>query len=180
MNNDILKTLYSVEDIDAACKRLGAEISEYYQDKTPIVIGVLKGSMFFMADLVRYADIYMEMDFMDVSSYHGGLSSSGEVELITDIVNDVSGRDILIVEDIVDTGRTLKFLMDNLRDRGASSIEVCTLLDKPSGRVVDATSKFIGFEVPNEFVVGYGLDYEEKYRNLPYIGVLKPEIYSTK
>ncbi|UDM31913.1 hypoxanthine phosphoribosyltransferase [Lentilactobacillus laojiaonis] len=180
MNNDILKTLYSKEDIQTACKRLGKEISTFYKGKTPIVIGVLKGSMFFMADLVRYADIYMELDFMDVSSYHGGLSSSGEVKLVTDITKDVSGRDILIVEDIVDTGRTLKFLMDTLKDRGAKSIEVCSLLDKPSGRVVEASSKFVGFEVPNEFVVGYGLDYDEKYRNLPYIGVLKPEIYSTK
>ncbi|GAY74165.1 hypoxanthine phosphoribosyltransferase [Lentilactobacillus kosonis] len=178
MDNDILKVLYSKSDIQEACQRLGKEIKSYYGDKVPVVIGVLKGAIFFMTDVIRDTDMYMELDFMDVSSYHGTTQSSGVVELVTDISTDISGRDVLIMEDIVDTGRTLKFLIDTLNDRGASSIKVCTLLDKPSGRVVEASSDFIGFEVPNEFVVGYGLDYEEKYRNLPYIGVLKPEIYT--
>ncbi|EEI19810.1 hypoxanthine phosphoribosyltransferase [Lentilactobacillus hilgardii] len=178
MNNDILKVLYSIEQIDEACKRLGKQIQKVYADKVPVVIGVLKGATFFMSDIVRQADTYMEIDFIDVSSYHGTTQSSGKVDLVTDISTDVFGRDVLIIEDIVDTGRTLKFLMDNLTKRGARSIKVCTLLDKPAGRQVEANSDFIGFEVPNEFVVGYGLDYDEKYRNLPYIGVLKPEIYT--
>lgn len=178
MDNDILKTLYSRQDIAEACQRLGKELETEYQDRVPVAIGVLRGSVFFMADLLRNADTYMEMDFIDVSSYHGGLASSGEVQLVTDITTDVAGRDVLLVEDIVDTGRTLKYLIDLLLKRGANEVKVCTLLDKPTGRVVEAESDFVGFVVPNEFVVGYGLDYQEQYRNLPYIGVLKPEIYS--
>ncbi len=178
MNNDILKVLYSTDQIQEACRRLGKQIQAVYADKVPVVIGVLKGATFFMADIVREADTYMEIDFIDVSSYHGGTQSSGQVDLVTDISTSVRNRDVLIIEDIVDTGQTLKFLMDTLTNRGANSIKVCTLLDKPAGRQVKADSDFIGFEVPNEFVVGYGLDYEEKYRNLPYIGVLKPEIYT--
>ncbi|AQW21739.1 hypoxanthine phosphoribosyltransferase [Lentilactobacillus curieae] len=178
MDNDILKVLYSKSEIQEACERLGKEIKDFYGDKVPVVIGVLKGSIFFMTDVIRDADMYMELDFMDVSSYHGTTESSGNVELVTDISTDIAGRDVLIMEDIVDTGRTLQFLIDTLNDRGAKSIKVCTLLDKPAGRVVEAKSDFTGFEVPNEFVVGYGLDYDEKYRNLPYIGVLKPEIYT--
>ncbi|KRM44866.1 hypoxanthine phosphoribosyltransferase [Lentilactobacillus parafarraginis] len=178
MDNDILKVLYSTDEIHAACSRLGQQIQKTYADKVPVVIGVLKGATFFMSDIVREIDTYMEIDFIDVSSYHGATQSSGRVDLITDISTDVAGRDVLIIEDIVDTGRTLKFLMTNLSERGAKSIKVCTLLDKPEGRQVEAKSDFIGFQVPNEFVVGYGLDYDEKYRNLPYIGVLKPEIYT--
>lgn len=180
MNNDILKVLYSKEEIDNACKSLGNEISKTYAGKTPVVVGVLKGAIFFMTDIVRAVDSYMQIDFIDVSSYHGGTESSGTVELLQDINTNITGRDVLIVEDIVDTGRTLKFLLDTFADRGAKSIKVCTLLDKPAGRKVDVKSDFTGFKVPNEFVVGYGLDYDEKYRNLPYIGVLKPEIYANK
>lgn len=179
MNNDILKTLYSEQDIVDACQRLGAEIQAEYKDRVPVAIGVLRGAVFFMADVLRNADTYMETDFIDVSSYHGGLASSGTIDLVTDISTDISGREVLLIEDIVDTGRTLKYLIDLLKQRGASDVKVCTLLDKPSGRVVEATSDFVGFVVPNEFVVGYGLDYKEQYRNLPYVGVLKPEIYST-
>lgn len=178
MDNDILKVLYSQGQISEACHRLGKQIQQEYQGKFPVVIGVLKGATFFMTDIVRAADTYMQIDFIDVSSYHGGTESSGDVELITDINTDVSGRDVVIVEDIVDTGQTLKFLLDTLKARGASTIKVCSLLDKPARRTVDAHADYIGFEVPNEFVVGYGLDYDEKYRNLPYIGVLKPEIYT--
>ncbi|GAD17553.1 hypoxanthine phosphoribosyltransferase [Lentilactobacillus otakiensis] len=178
MNNDILKVLYSKEEIEAACQRLGKDISKTYAGKTPVVVGVLKGAIFFMTDIVRAVDTYMQIDFIDVSSYHGATQSSGTVELLQDINTDISGRDVLIVEDIVDTGQTLKFLLDTFANRGASSIKVCTLLDKPAGRTVKVSSDFIGFKVPNEFVVGYGLDYDERYRNLPYIGVLKPEIYA--
>lgn len=178
MNNDILKILYSKDEIDSACQRLGKEISQAYAGKVPVVIGVLKGAIFFMTDIARHVDGYMQIDFVDVSSYHGGTSSSGTVELLQDINTDISGRDVLIVEDIVDTGRTLRFLLDLFDKRGANSVKVCTLLDKPAARIVGADSDFIGFKVPNEFLVGYGLDYDEKYRNLPYIGVLKPKIYS--
>ncbi|UQS85014.1 hypoxanthine phosphoribosyltransferase [Apilactobacillus apisilvae] len=180
MNNDILKTLYSEQDIENACKRLGDQITTDYQGKNPIVIGVLKGAIFFMTDLVRDIDLYMDIDFIDVSSYHGGTHSSGSIELMKDIDIDVKGRNILFVEDIIDTGRTLKYLEDLLEDRGAKSIKVCTLMDKPEGRVVEAKADYVGLEVPNEFVVGYGLDYVGKYRNLPYVGVLKPEVYSDK
>lgn len=180
MNNDILKTLYSKEDIANACRRLGKQITEEYGDKNPVVIGVLKGAIFFMTDIIREMDLYMDIDFIDVSSYHGGTSSSGSIELMKDIDIDVKGRDVIFIEDIIDTGRTLKYLEDLLADRGASSIKVCTLMDKPEGRVVEAKADYVGLEVPNEFVVGYGLDYKGKYRNLPYVGVLKPEVYSNK
>ncbi|MCK8625146.1 hypoxanthine phosphoribosyltransferase [Apilactobacillus xinyiensis] len=178
MNNDILKTLYSEEDIKQACKKLGKQISEDYKGKTPIIIGVLKGAIFFMTDMVREMDIYTKLDFIDVSSYNGGTKSSGSVKLIKDIDIDVNGQDIIFMEDIIDTGRTLKYLKELLADRGANSIKVCTLMDKPEGRVVEVKADYVGFEVPNEFVVGYGLDYDGKYRNLPYVGVLKPKIYS--
>lgn len=178
MNNDILKTLYSEEDIKQACQTLGQQISEDYKGKTPIVIGVLKGAIFFMTDIVREMDIYTKLDFIDVSSYNGGTESSGSVKLIKDIDVDVNGKDVIFMEDIIDTGRTLKYLKELLADRGANSIKVCTLMDKPEGRVVEVKADYVGFEVPNEFVVGYGLDYDGKYRNLPYVGVLKPKIYS--
>ncbi|KRM69315.1 hypoxanthine phosphoribosyltransferase [Apilactobacillus ozensis] len=178
MNNDILKTLYSEEDIKQACQKLGQQISEDYKGKTPIVIGVLKGAIFFMTDIVREMDIYTKLDFIDVSSYNGGTESSGSVKLIKDIDVDVNGKDVIFMEDIIDTGRTLKYLKELLADRGANSIKVCTLMDKPEGRVVEVKADYVGFEVPNEFVVGYGLDYDGKYRNLPYVGVLKPKIYS--
>ncbi|GAA6236736.1 hypoxanthine phosphoribosyltransferase [Apilactobacillus micheneri] len=180
MNNDILKTLYSEEDIENACKRLGEKITKDYQGENPIVIGVLKGAIFFMTDIVRDIDLYMDIDFIDVSSYHGGTQSSGSIELMKDVDIDVNGRNVLFIEDIIDTGRTLKYLEDLLSDRGAKSIKVCTLMDKPEGRVVEAKADYVGLEVPNEFVVGYGLDYNGKYRNLPYVGVLKPEVYSNK
>lgn len=180
MNNDILKTLYSKEDIQDACRRLGQQITLDYKGKKPIVIGVLKGAIFFMTDVVREMDVYIDIDFIDVSSYHGGTASSGSIELVKDVELDVKGRDVIFMEDIIDTGRTLKYLEDLLAERGAKSIKVCTLMDKPEGRVVDAKADYVGLEVPNEFVVGYGLDYKGMYRNLPYVGVLKPEVYSDK
>lgn len=180
MNNDILETLYSKEDITDACRRLGQQITTDYKDRKPVVVGVLKGAIFFMTDIVREMDLYMDIDFIDVSSYHGGTASSGTIELMKDIDVDVNGRDVIFIEDIIDTGRTLKYLEDLLAERGARSIKVCTLMDKPEGRVVEAKADYVGLEVPNEFVVGYGLDYQGKYRNLPYVGVLKPEVYSDK
>jgi len=178
MNPDILKVLYSREDIQAINQRLAAQIKADYAGKNPLVVCILKGAILFMTDLVREIDNYLEIDFMDVSSYGDATESSGEVKIIKDLDTSVRGRDVLIVEDIVDTGRTLRFLMDMFQTRNANSIKVCTLMDKPEGRVVDVNADYVGTKVPNEFVVGYGLDYAERYRNLPYIGVLKPEVYA--
>lgn len=177
MDNDIAKVLYSQEDIKNVCQKLGKEITKDYAGKTPIIVSVLKGAIFFTTDVVREIDLNTEMDFIDVSSYHGGVASSGEVDLVTDMGSDVAGRDIIIIEDIVDTGRTLKYIVDLMMQRSANSVKVCTLMDKPTGRVLKIDADYVGFTVPDEFVVGYGLDYKELYRNLPYVGVLKPEIY---
>lgn len=180
MNDDIERVLYSQTDIADACARLGKQLSGDYEGKVPVVLSVLSGAVFFTTDVMRQMNTYTQLDFIDVSSYHGGTKSSGEVQLVTDISRDVSGRDVLIIEDIVDTGRTLKFIIDLLKDRHAKSVKVCTLLDKPTGRVSEAKADYVGFVVPNEFVVGYGLDYKGEYRNLPYVGVLKPKIYMDK
>ena len=177
LERDIEKTFYSEEQIQERVKALGAVISKDYEDKNPLVVGILKGAVPFLSDLVRSMDIHMEMDFMDVSSYGNATVSSGEVRILKDLSTVVEGRHILIVEDIIDSGRTLKYLVELLKHRKAASVKIVTMLDKPEGRVVDMDADYIGFEVPNEFVVGYGLDYAEDYRNMPYIGILKPEIY---
>lgn len=180
MNPDILKVLYSQDDIHAITTRLGAELKRDYAGKNPLVVCILKGAIMFMTDLVREIDDYMELDFMDVSSYGDATESSGEVKIIKDLDASVKDRDVLIVEDIVDTGSTLKYLTDIFKTRKAKSVRICALMDKPEGRVVDVQADYVGTTVPNEFVVGYGLDYAERYRNLPYIGVLKPEVYAAK
>jgi len=177
LDNDIKDVLISEEELQAKAIELGGIITEDYKDKNPLVVGILKGSVPFLADLIKRIDTQLEMDFMVVSSYHGGTTSSGEVKLIKDLDTSVEGRDILIVEDIIDTGRTLKYLAELLEHRKANSVKIITLLDKPEGRVVDISADYVGFDMPNEFLVGYGLDYDEKYRNLPYIGILKEEIY---
>lgn len=177
LERDIEKTFYSEEQIQERVKALGAVISKDYEDKNPLVVGVLKGAVPFLSDLVRSMNIHMEMDFMDVSSYGNATVSSGEVRILKDLSTVVEGRHILIVEDIIDSGRTLKYLVELLKHRKAASVKIVTMLDKPEGRVVEMDADYIGFEVPNEFVVGYGLDYAEDYRNMPYIGILKPEIY---
>lgn len=177
MHDEIQDILISEEELQAKIKELGTTLTEEYDGRFPLVIGVLKGALPFMADIVKRMNIHLEMDFMDVSSYAGGTVSTGEVKIIKDLDTTVYDRDILILEDIIDSGRTLKYLISLLQTRGAKSLKVVTLLDKPEGRVVDLTADLIGFTVPDEFVVGYGLDYAERYRNLPYIGVLKPEIY---
>jgi hypoxanthine phosphoribosyltransferase len=177
MHNDIEKILVTKEEIDQKCEELGKALSEEYRDRFPLAVGVLKGALPFMSDILRHMDTYLEMDFMDVSSYGGGMKSSGEVKIEKDLNTKVEGRDILIIEDIIDSGLTLSYLVDLFKYRKAKSIKIVTLLDKPEGRTANITADVVGFEVPNEFVVGYGLDYQEKYRNLPYIGVLKPHIY---
>ena len=177
--NDIEKVLITKEQIAARCEELGNELQEKFAGKNPLVVGVLKGAVPFMADIIRAMDSHVEIDFMDVSSYGNALVSSGEVKIVKDLDTNVEGRDMLIVEDIIDSGRTLAYLVDLFKYRKANSVTIVTLLDKPEGRAVDIEADYVGFDVPNEFVVGYGLDYCERYRNLPYVGVLKPEIYQT-
>ena len=178
LENDIKKILVSHDKITEAAKKLGAQLTKDYAGKNPILVGILKGSIPFMAELVKHIDTHIEMDFMMVSSYHGGTASSGVINIKQDVTQDIKGRDVLFVEDIIDTGQTLKNLRDMFIEREASSVKIATLLDKPEGRVVEIEADYTCFTIPNEFVVGYGLDYKENYRNLPYVGVLKEEVYS--
>lgn len=177
MKNDILTVLYSEEEIRSKVKELGQAISKDYAGKTPLIVSVLKGSFVFMADLVRSIDVPCTIDFMSVSSYGNGVKTSGEVKIIKDLDEKLEGRDVIVVEDILDSGVTLSYLLEILKARGPKSITICTFLDKPTRRKSQVDVKYRGYEVPDEFVVGYGLDYAEKYRNLPYLGVLKPEVY---
>jgi len=177
MINDIEKTLVSAEEIKVICERLGKQISKDYEGKKPIIIGLLKGCEPFMSDLLKYISIYCQLDYMDVSSYNGGTASSGQVRILNDINCNINNRPVIIVDDIVDTARTITSIKKILFARGAESIQVCALLDKPEGRVIPFKVDYVGQEVPKEFVVGYGLDYQEYYRNLPFIGVLKEEVY---
>lgn len=174
---DLVKVLITREEIQAAVRKLGAQITADYQGKSPLLIGILKGAVPFYSDLIREIDLPLTSDFMAISSYGNVTRQSGEVKLLKDMDQPITGRDVLIVEDIVDTGKTLFYLKKMLGERGAASIRVATLLDKPSRRAVDLQVEYSCFTVPNEFVVGYGLDFDEKYRNLPDIGVLKPELY---
>ena len=178
LDKDIKKILVSEEEIVAKCKELGQILVTDYADKNPILVGILKGSIPFMAELMKHIDAHVETDYMVVSSYHGGTESSGTVKIIKDLDNSVAGRHIIFVEDIIDTGRTLKELKELFALRQAASIKIATLLDKPEGRVVEIEPDYTCFTIPNEFVVGFGLDYDENYRNLPYVGVLKEEVYT--
>lgn len=177
MHNEIEKILITEEDIQQKCQEIGEQLSKEYEGKFPLAVGVLKGALPFMSDVLRQMNIHVEMDFMDVSSYGSGMRSSGEVKIVKDLDTKVEGRDVIIIEDIIDSGLTLSYLVDLFKYRKANSIKIVTLLDKPEGRTVDIKADVTGFSVPNEFVVGYGLDYQEKFRNLPYIGVLKPAVY---
>ena len=178
MDQDILKILLSEEEIKARVQELGDQLYDAFHDKNPLFVGVLKGCFIFMADLVRAAQLKSELEFIGVSSYQNGTKSSGVVQITRDLQEDINGRDVIIVEDILDSGNTLMFLKNYLMAKGAASITIVTLLDKPSRREKAITADYIGFVVPDEFVVGYGLDYAQQYRNMPYIGVLKPEVYS--
>ena len=177
---DIEEVLFNYEEIVAASKRVAKQIEEDYRnrDQAPVLICTLKGALPFMAELMKYIDIHIVTDFIDVSSYHGGTSSTGTVKIKKDIGMDIEGRDVIIIEDIVDTGRTLKALINNLNERKVASVTCASLVDKPEARIVDVEADYVGIVAPNAFLVGFGLDYDEKYRNLPYIGVLKKEIYS--
>ena len=177
MEKDILKVLITEDEIKDICKRLGEQISKDYQGKNLLVVSLLKGAVVFMSDLMRNITCKCQIDFMAVSSYKG-TKSTGVVQFKKDLDINPDGCDILIVEDILDTGLTLKYIVDVLKNKNAKSVKICTFLDKPENRKADIKADYVGTLVPNEFVVGYGLDYAEEYRNLPYVGVLKPEIYS--
>lgn len=178
MHNDILKVLVTEEEIQTRIAEMGAELYERFQGKNPLFLGVLKGCFVFMSDLVRACQVKSDVEFIAVSSYENATMSSGRVKITHDIQQDITGRHIIVVEDILDSGNTLAFLKEYFKTKGAASITIVTLLDKPSRRTKAITPDLAGFTVPDEFVVGYGLDYGQQYRNVPYIGVLKPEIYS--
>ncbi|SHM68645.1 hypoxanthine phosphoribosyltransferase [Caldanaerovirga acetigignens] len=176
MLEDIKEILISEEEIKKKLKELGKRITEDYRDKKDILlVGVLKGAVLFIADLIRHIDLPLQVDFMAVSSYGASTESSGVVRILKDLDENIEGKNILIVEDIIDSGLTLSYLYNMLKSRKPASIKICTLLDKPSRRKVKIKVDYLGFEIPDYFVVGYGLDYNEKYRNLPFIGILKEE-----
>ena len=175
---DIEKVLISEEELKSIVNDMGKQISEDYKDKDLLLVSVLKGSVIFMADLMRAITIPCNIDFMAVSSYGSGTKSSGVVKIIKDLDSSIEGKDLLIVEDILDSGRTLSYIREILLARNPNSIKICTLFDKPERRDVDIYAEYIGSQVPNEFIVGYGLDFNEYYRNLPYIGALKKSVYS--
>ena len=178
MRQDIAEVLVDEETLKGIVVRLGKQITEEYAGKNLCMVCVLKGSLVFMGDLLKHVDLPMITDVIKVSSYGSGTTSSGEVKILYDLSKkDLTGMDILLIEDIVDSGKTMEKLVPMLRERGASSVRVCTLLNKKSRRVVNFQADYVGIEIPDAFVVGYGLDYDEKYRNLPFVGVLKPSVY---
>ena len=178
MNNDIQEILFTEEEIQYKVEELAAKINSDYEGKDLVVVGILKGAVVFMSDLLKKINVKVSIDFMDISSYGNETVSTGEVKIIKDLDNSVIGKDILIVEDIIDTGNTLSYLVNNLKQRGANSVKIATLLDKKVRREKVVEVDYCGFVVDDFFVVGYGIDYAEKYRNLPFIGYLKPEVYS--
>ena len=178
MQDGIAKILYSEKEIRATVAAMGQKISADYAGKKLMMISVLKGSVVFMSDLMRAVTVDCRIDFMSVSSYGSGVKTSGVVKILKDLDTSITGYDVLVVEDILDSGMTLSYILELLATRGPNSIRLCTLLDKPERRKVDVSTAYCGFQVPDEFLVGYGLDYDEKYRNLPYIGILKPEVYA--
>ena len=178
MDQDILKVLITQDEIQARTQELGDRLYERFHDKNPMFVGVLNGCFIFMADLVRAAQLKSEVEFIGLSSYKNATKSSGSVQITRDLQRDINGRDIIVVEDILDSGNTLAFLKDYMLAKGAKSITIVTLLDKPARREKAITADLAGFVVPDEFVVGYGLDYCQQYRNMPYIGGLKPEVYT--
>lgn len=177
LDKDLDRVLFSEEELSRRVAELGSEITRDYAGKEPLLVGILRGSFVFMADLVRRIDLPCKVDFMAVSSYGAGTASSGQVKIVKDLSESVEGRDVIVIEDILDSGHTLSCLLDLLQARDPASVRLCTLLDKPSRRTVEVSLHYCGFSIPDYFVVGYGLDYAEGYRNLPYIGVLKPAVY---
>jgi hypoxanthine phosphoribosyltransferase len=180
MHQDIETVLFTEKELKKRVAELGAEITRDYQGKQPVLASVLRGSFIFMADLVREIKLPCTVDFMSVSSYGAGTTSSGQVQITKDLSDEIEGKDLIIVEDILDSGNTLYYLLQVLAARKPASIRLCTLLDKPERRVKEVDVTYSGFSIPDAFVVGYGLDYAEHYRNLPYIGILKPAVYACK
>jgi len=180
MYNDLESILYTKEQLAEAVRKLGQQITQDYQGKKPVMVCILKGASVFFVDLIREIDLPVEIDFMIVSSYGASTKSSGEVKLVKDLDRSIMGRDVIVVEDIVDSGMTLSFLKRTLLGRGAASLRIATLLDKPARRRVELEVDYSCFDIPDAFVVGYGLDYNETYRNLPDIGILSPRIYATE
>ena len=177
LHKDVARILFSEEELRRRVRELGARINRDYAGRELMLISVLRGSFIFMADLMREITVPCTVDFMAVSSYGTGTVSSGQVQITKDLTENIEGKDILVVEDILDSGNTLSYLLEILKARDPASVRLCTLLDKPSRRVKPVEVHYAGFSIPDEFVVGYGLDYAEHYRNLPYIGVLKPAVY---
>ena len=181
MNDDVLEILVSADAIQKRIAEMGNDIGRAYESRNPLMICILRGAFVFLSDLIRAIPCHVMVDFMGVSSYGGtNMDSTGVIKITRDVDANVADRDIIIVEDSVDTGLTMRALVDLLKTRGPDSIEICTFLSKPSRRKVDVDIKYCGFEVPNKFVIGYGLDYDENYRNLPFVGVLKPEVYEKR
>ncbi len=178
MNKDIESILFTEAEIKAKVKEIGEQITKDFAGKNVVLVGVLKGAFVFLSDLVRCIDLDCSVDFLTASSYGKGAVTSGKVTIAKDVGGSLEGKDVIVVEDILDSGVTMTFLKKYLAERNPESISVCTLLDKPDRRITDVKADYFGFISPNEFLVGYGLDYAEKYRNLPYIGILKPEIYN--
>lgn len=176
INEIIDHKLFTEDDIHQMCVKLGKQLTADYAGKKPLVVGALKGAIYFLTDVTRQMDVAHQLDFLDVSSYGNGFESTGKIKVVTDLSADVKDRDVLIIEDIVDTGLTLKYMKDLIKQRGAKSVKCCALLNKDARRTTDVTVDYYGSKVGNEFVVGYGLDFLNMYRNIPYIGVLKPEI----
>ena len=177
MDQNILRVLYSEEQIRARVQELGDELYEKFKGRNPLFVGVLKGCFLFMSDIIRACQIKSEIEFIAVSSYGNEYESSGKVQITRDLGQDITGRDLIVVEDILDSGNTLYFLCQYFMAKGAASVTIVTLFDKPERREKPIKADYIGFTVPNEFIVGYGLDFRQQYRNLPYVGVMKPEVY---
>jgi hypoxanthine phosphoribosyltransferase len=178
IHDDVQEILLTHEQVAARVRELGAEIEADYEGRMPVLVSVLKGSIVFLADLIRATNLPVSVDLMELSSYGAGTETSGQVRILKDLSGSIEDRDVLVVEDIIDTGLTLNYLLRYLQDRHPASIRVCCLLDKPARRLTEIEIDYRGFTIPDQFVVGYGLDYDERYRNLPYIGVLRPSVYS--
>ncbi len=176
LHDDVEEILLDSQTVATRVAELGAQLSADYAGRDPVLVSVLKGALVFLADLMRAMDLPSSIDLMEVSSY-AGTETSGQVRILKDLSKPIEGRDVIVVEDIIDTGLTLNYLLGYLADRQPASIKICCLLDKPARRLADIPIDYIGFTIPDRFVIGYGLDYEERYRNLPYIGVLKPSVY---
>ena len=178
MHNDVKEILLTQQQIEEITANLGKKLTEDYAGKDVLLVSILKGAVVFLSDIMRHIDLKCEIDFMVVSSYGSGVKTSGNVKIIKDIDIPLEGKDVIIIEDILDSGLTLSYILNMLKERNPNSIEICTLLDKPARRQSEVKAKYIGAQIPDAFVVGYGLDFDEKYRNLPYVGVLHPDVYT--